>query len=112
MGDSNLTSNLVGDGTVTITGISSITTATQVVTTQSVTTGNVTTANITTGNVTTLNPTTIKFGTKVIVGGVLVTEASIVAVATHVGGATGSLYLGPSLWVLDGTTTATKLSIS
>ena len=112
MGDSNLTSNLVGDGIVTITGISSITTATQVVTTQTVTTGNVTTANITTGNVTTLNPSKIKFGTKAIVGGVYTIEASVVAAATAAGGGIGSLYIGPRLWILDGATTATKLALS
>jgi len=108
MGDSHIKSNLKGKlGTETISNFASISGTAIVGALTGSVSGDVTgdVSGDVTGN---LIPAT----GRVITGGVLTIEASIVAAATALGGAQGSLYLGPSLWLLDGATTATKLAIT
>jgi len=113
MGDSNVTSNMTGAPDVTFTASKMV-----------ATTGEFDTLGVDTLNVNNLSATTVDLGDtgvdsltvatgKVILGGILTVEASIVAAATALSGAAGSLYVGAgSLWILDGDTTATKIAIT
>ena len=102
MGDSHIKSNLIGkNGTETISNFATITATTFV--------GNLT--GDVTGDVNA--DSYVKIGTnKVIAGGTLVTEASIITALRALSASPGSLYMGTAnVWLLDGSNSAATIAL-